>query len=64
MPIYQSVQMNNGKVFNGEQIKELTEFVINKFSNEKLSYDEAIIVMRGVEDVLGESAIVSPIRDA
>lgn len=37
--------VNNGNILDGKRIGELTEFIINKFSEEKLSYDEAEIIL-------------------
>ncbi len=54
----QSVQMNNGKIFEGEKIGELTRFIIDKFSKEKLSHDEAVIVLSQVKEIIGEYAII------
>ncbi len=49
-----SVEMKNGEVFSAKKIRELSVFVINKFSEEGLSYDEAKIVMDDIKDLLGE----------
>ena len=42
---FQSVQFNNGNVFDGEKIGELVSEIINKFSEAGLSCDEAKIVL-------------------
>lgn len=60
---FTSVQMNNGNVFSEEKIRELTEFIINKFSIEKLSCEEAKIILSNVNDLIGEYSIVQPITD-
>ena len=57
---FQSIQLNNGKIFDGEKIGELTDFIINKFSEEKLSYVEAEIVLEKVQEKVGEYSIVKP----
>lgn len=57
---FQSIQLNNGKIFDGEKIGELTDFIINKFSEEKLSYVEAGIVLEKVQEKVGEYSIVKP----
>lgn len=57
---FQSIQLNNGKIFDGEKIGELTDFIINKFSEEKLSYVEAGIVLEKVQEAVGEYSIVKP----
>lgn len=49
-----SVEMKNGEVFSAKKIRELSVFVINKFSEEGLSYDMALIVMDDIRDLLGE----------
>lgn len=51
---FQSVQMNNGEIFDGTKMGELTKYIINKFSEEGLSYDEAKIVMDKVSEIVGE----------
>ena len=51
---FRSVQMDNGSVFNGKKIGELAAFIIDKFSQEGLSYDEAVIVLDDTKKVLGE----------
>ncbi len=53
-----SVQMNNGSVLSGKKIGELTEFIINKFSEEKLTYDEAKIILKQVEFIIGEYSVI------
>lgn len=55
---FQSIQMDNGETFDGKKIGELTEFIINKFSDEKLSHDEAQIVLGKVKETIGEFAII------
>lgn len=57
-----SIQMNNGKVFEGKKIGELTEFIINKFSDEQLTCDEAKIVLNQVEDIVGEYSLVKNVK--
>lgn len=59
---FQSIQLNNGKIFDGKKIGELTAFIINKFSEEKLSYDEAKIVLEKAQETLGECSIVKQER--
>ncbi len=54
-----SIMMNNGEIFDGKKIGELTEFIINKFSEEGLSYDESTIVLEKAKDTLGEYCFVS-----
>ena len=39
--IFESIQMNNGTIFNGEKIGALVQYIVNKFSTENLTYDEA-----------------------
>lgn len=46
--IIQNVRRNNGRVLEGEKIGELVSDIINKFSEEELSCDEAKIVLRCV----------------
>lgn len=58
---YQSIQMNNGTIFNGHKIGELVEFIINKFSEEKLTCDEAKIVLDQAKEIIGEYSFVQKI---
>lgn len=51
---FYSVQMNYGKIIDAEKIGELTKYIIDKFSEEKLSYDEAKIILNKVEEAIGE----------
>lgn len=60
---FQDVQMNNGTVFNGEKRGELVQEIIDKFSREKLTHDEAIEVLEGVKSVLGEFSLVQSVKD-
>lgn len=55
---FSSVQMGNGNIFDGKKIGELTEFVIDKFSKEGLSYDEAWIVLEQIKSTIGEFCMV------
>ena len=48
------VEMRNGEIFPAKKIRELSVFVINKFSEEGLSYDKAQIVMDDIKSLLGE----------
>ena len=52
--VFQSIQLNNGKVFHGEKIGELGSEIINKFSEAGLSCDEAKIVLDEAKGILGE----------
>ena len=51
---FPNVQMEKGNVLSGEKIGELAEFIINKFSQEELSVDEAKEVLGATERVIGE----------
>lgn len=51
--MYCDVELRNGKILLGNKIGELVHEIINKFSEEKLTYDEAIIVMKEVEKNIG-----------
>lgn len=55
---FQSIQLNNGKVLEGEKIGELVTEIVNKFSEAGMSYDEARIVLERIENVLGEFSII------
>lgn len=58
MSIFTSIRLLRGKVLEGEKIRELTNDIIDKFSNEKLSYDEAVIILDKVKEILGEYSII------
>ena len=51
------IQMVNG-IFSGEKNDELTKFIINKFAQERLNRDEAMEVLKNVENVIGEYAMI------
>lgn len=59
--MFQSVQLNNGKVLQGEKIGELVTDIVNKLSEAGLSCDEARIVLRKTESVLGEFSSIQKI---
>lgn len=59
--IFSSVQMENGKILEGEKIGELVMDIINKFSDADLSCDEAKIVLKKAESILGEFSLVQKI---
>ena len=39
--MFQSIQLNNGKILEGQKIGELVTDIVNKFSEAELSSDEA-----------------------
>ena len=55
---YASIQMENGDIFIGKRIGELVGSVISKFSEEKLTYAEARIVLERANSVLEEFAYI------
>ena len=59
---FQSIQLNNGRILEGEKIGELVVSIINKFSEAGLSYDEAKIVLDELKSVLGEFSLVQKIN--
>ena len=54
--------MANGEIFDGKKIGELTEFIINKFSDEGLSHDESLIILDKAKNVIGEYCIVQSLK--
>lgn len=60
---FQSVQMNNGKVLDGEKIGKLVGEIISKFADEKLSCDEAKIILDRAKDAIGEFSMVQNIAE-
>lgn len=51
---FQNIQMNNGTVLTATKTEELVRYIVNKFSEENLAYDEANIVLENTKDVIGE----------
>ena len=51
---FQNIQMNNGTVLTATKTEELVRYIVNKFSEENLTYDEANIVLDNTKDVIGE----------
>ena len=58
---FRSIQLNNGKVLEGEKIGELVTEIVNKFSEAGLSCDEAKIVLDEAKGILGEFSTVQKI---
>lgn len=59
---FSSVQLTCGETFNGKKIGELVSAIVNLFSEEKLSYDEALIILSQTKDVIGELCIVQSLE--
>lgn len=59
---FPSIEMNNGDIFDGGKIAELVEAIIEKFSDEGLSHDEAKIVLDRVGGVIGEYSKVQKVN--
>ena len=51
---FQNIQMKNGTVLTATKTEELVRYIVNKFSEENLTYDEANIILENTKDVLGE----------
>lgn len=51
---FQNIQMNNGTVLTATKTEELVRYIVSKFSEENLTYDEANIVLENTKDVIGE----------
>lgn len=58
---FQSIQLNNGKVFSGKKLGELVTEIVNKLSEAELSYDEAKMVLEATKDSIGECSTVQKI---
>lgn len=58
---FQSVQMNNGEILDGEKIRELVTEIINRFSEEGLSCSAAKVVLSETHNVLGDCSTVKRI---
>ena len=59
--IFQSVQLNNGKILDGDKIGELVAEIVNKFSENGLSCDEAKIILERTKAVVGEFSTIQKI---
>ena len=53
-----NIQMDNGSVISKEKIDKLAGFIIDKFAEEKMSVDEAMVILDNVRDLLGEFSLV------
>lgn len=58
---YMDLAMSTGKILKGEKIRELVNWIINKFAEENISRDEAHQVLEEVKEVVGEVAIIQHI---
>lgn len=56
------IQMET-ETFSGEKVEELTEFIINKFAEEKLNRDESVEVLENVKNIIGEVAVVQHVKN-
>lgn len=54
--------MSNGNLFKGEKISELTESIIDKLADEKLTYAEAKIVLGKALEVLDEYCVLQSFK--
>ena len=52
------VVLSNGEVFEGKEIRELSNFIINKFAEKSLSVDKAKIVLERTGELLGTYATI------
>ena len=59
---YATVQLENGKILDGKKIGELVEEIINKFSEEGLTCNEAKYVLEKTGEILGEYSIVQAVN--
>lgn len=54
------IVMSNGELFSGEEISKLADLIINKFAERKVSVEKAKIVLKKVDDLIGEYSIILP----
>lgn len=54
----QDVMMKNGHIFPKKEIGKHVTTIINRFAEEGLSVDEAKIVLKEAEELVGEHSIV------
>lgn len=59
--MFNDIAMRSGKILTGEKIRELVHEIINKFSEEKLTHDEAVIIIDEVKNNIGECSTVKSI---
>ena len=59
--MFNDIEMRSGKILTGEKIRELVHEIINKFSEEKLTHDEAMIIIDEVKNNIGECSTVKSI---
>lgn len=53
-----SISLNNGKFLSREKICELTNYIIDKFAEENLSFEEANAILEKTKECIRESAVV------
>lgn len=46
-------ELSNGETFSGIVVDELVQYIMNKFAEERLTYEEAEIVLKKSLDLLG-----------
>ncbi|MFR5839936.1 MAG: hypothetical protein ACLUFC_04975 [Anaerobutyricum hallii] len=50
--ICQDVQMNDGKIFDRKEIEKHVVNTVNKFAEEELTYEQALIILETTKDFL------------
>lgn len=59
-----SVLMPNGEIFSHEEISELTNFIINKFAEKRLSMDRAVVVLDRTKEILGSYSTINAVKES
>jgi len=53
--------MGNGKILENKEIAKIVKFILNKFHEEKLTYDEAWEILHRAEELVGEYSMVGTV---
>lgn len=57
-----NLETQTGTVITGEKLKELVSDIVNKFSEENLTYDEAEAVLDLARQAIGEYSKIEKVR--
>lgn len=62
-PVSGDIEQDNGKILTGAKIREIKKFILSKFSEEKLSAAEAMLILGRVKEDIDEYAIITMERE-
>lgn len=57
-----NVQFANGEIMEEQEIRELVEAIISKFSEEGLSYEKAKFILKETEAAIESNSFVRPLN--